>query len=31
MVRDLRPFWYSLAGIGLLSGLAWFGSFLLGR
>jgi hypothetical protein len=30
VVRDLRPFWYSLAGIGLLSGLLWFSGVLPG-
>ena len=31
MTRDLSPFWYSLAGVGLVGGLFWLGSSLLGR
>ena len=30
MIRDLRPLWYSLAGVGLLSGLFWLGGVFLG-
>jgi hypothetical protein len=31
MIRDLRPFWYSLASVGLFTGLYWLGDLLLGR
>ena len=30
MIRDLKPFWYSLAGVGLFTGLFWLGGLLLG-
>ena len=31
MTRDLKPFWYSLTGVGLVTGMFWLGSFLLGQ
>jgi hypothetical protein len=30
MTRDLKPFWYSLAGVSLFTGLFWLGGMLLG-
>jgi hypothetical protein len=31
VTRDLSPLWIALVGIGLLCGLVWLGSLVLGR
>jgi|SoiMethySBSTD1v2_1073268.scaffolds.fasta_scaffold6156575_1 hypothetical protein len=31
MIRDLRPFWLTLAVMSLTCGVAWLGSLVLGR